>query len=535
MERFVGGQVTGGHAVVRALEEHGVTTVFGIPGTHNLEIYRYLAASPIQHVVTRHEQGAAYAADGYFRASGRVAGVVTTSGPGILNAAAAVASAYADGVPIMVITPSAPRGAVRRNIGWMHEVKDQRAAMDAVSEWAETANSAQDAADLIGKAFSDWSCGRARPVVVEVPHDVLLERDVAAEVTPRPSVRMPEPAAADVREFCEAVAEAENPVVVVGGGCVRGHRAVRELCTAIGAPVISTARAKGVLRDDDPLSLGSVFGLASSRELMERADLLVLLGTEVSDAELGAMPLRPSGTVVRVDVDRDQLQKNVRAHLPVLADIAQFAMAATTALSSGSEPVDRSAVIAELRSRASAEAAEISAPFVAVHDALGAALPEDAIITGDSSQVSYMGTALLWPAIEPDQVMYPSGYATLGYGLPAAIGAKLANRDRAVTCLLGDGAFMFSVQELATASDLGLSLPIIVFDNGGFAEIRDEMDAADIPRLAVDIEAPRLSSLADAFGAAFAAPSSRDELADAVKEALTAGRPTVIAVGPGLS
>lgn len=521
--------LSGAHAVIRALQANGVSIVFGIPGTHNLELYRHLAGSGIRHVLPRHEQGGVYAADAFSRAGGGIAPVITTSGPGVLNAATGIANAHADRVPVLVIAPGIDRGRERSDIGWMHEVKDQRASLDAIAERAETATDASHAADLVNAAFRDWASGlSSRPVVVEVPHDVLVTPvapvDVAAAAATRAAI---EPSEADVSAAAEALDGAVRPVVVVGGGAAGSYRDIRNLLHALSAPVLATARGKGVLRDDDPLALGSVLGLTAAREAMEDADVLLLIGTELSDAEMLGRPLDPRGTVVRVDRDEAQLHKNLTAGVPVHADAGRFAAALAPRLRRRDPDLAR---IETLRAETVAEAEPISRPFVTLHDALRASLPEDAIIAGDSSQVTYMGTSLLWPSIEPDQLMFPMGFATLGYGLPAAIGAKLARPDRAVVCVLGDGAFMFSVQELATVAELGLPLPIVVFENHGFGEIRDEMDADGIERLGVDITPPDYTHLAAAFGAGHAAPATAGAIADAVRAALAADGPTLIVV-----
>lgn len=517
----------GGAAIVAALRANGVRTAFGIPGTHNLEIYRHLAQSGIDHVLCRHEQGAAYAADGYARSGGGVAAVIVTSGPGLLNAAAGIANAHADRVPIIVVAPVIDRGRERRDVGWMHEVKDQRAALDAIAGWSETAASAQDAADLVDRAFMEWRAGETRPVVINVPHDVLVD---TAIVTPSEPLPAPLPGA-PAREVLDAahgiLSSARAPIVVVGGGCVRVYDEVRRFLELLGAPVIATGRGKGVLPDGHPLSVGAAIGTSHARTAIEGADAVLLIGTELSEAELLDEPLRPTGSVIRVDRELGQLHKGVRATLPVLADAGRFATAMAELEGWGSSDASHAGA---LRDAIDEEIAGIAAPYTALHEALSEALPEDAIIVGDSSQVSYMGTTLLWRSPRPDRVLGPLGFATLGYGLPAAIGAALGNAGTAVACVLGDGALMFSVQELSTAVDLGLSLPVVVFDNRGFGEIRDQMVSRGIAPLGVDIDQPDFAEVGRALGCATAVAANKRELVEAVRRSLGAGRPTVIHV-----
>ena len=517
----------GGAAVIEALRANGVRTVFGIPGTHNLELYRYLPGSGIEHVLCRHEQGAVYAADGYARSGAGVAAVIVTSGPGLLNAATGIANAYADRVPMIVIAPVIERGRERRDVGWMHEVKDQRAALDAVAAWSESAASVEDAAALVHRAFMEWGAGESRPVVINVPHDVLVDPTPVVPSDPLPAPALATPSGEVVQAAHRILTSAREPVVVVGGGCVRAYRELRPFLEALGAPVVSTARGKGVLPDGHPLAIGPVVGTDAARAAIEGADAVLLIGTELSEAELLDRPLRPTGTVIRVDRDLDQLHKNVRADLPVLADAGRFGAALAELTGWGSSDAAR---VEALSAAVRAELAELAAPFASLHAALRDALPADSIIVGDSSQVSYMGTSLLWPSEVPDRVLCTVGFATLGYGLPAAIGAALGNPGTAVACVLGDGALMFSVQELATAVDLGLSIPVVVFDNGGFEEIRDQMSSRDIQHLGVDIAQPGYAELGRALGCASADARSGRELVEAVRQSLSAGRPTLIHV-----
>ena len=357
----------GGAAIVAALRANGVRTAFGIPGTHNLEIYRHLAQSGIEHVLCRHEQGAAYAADGYARSGGGIAAVIVTSGPGLLNAAAGIANAHADRVPMIVVAPVIDRGRERRDVGWMHEVKDQRAALDAIAGWSETAASAQDAADLVDRAFMEWRAGQTRPVVINVPHDVLVD---TAIVTPSEPLPAPLPGA-PAREVLDAahgiLGSARAPIVVVGGGCVRVPDEVRRFLELLGAPVIATGRGKGVLPDGHPLSVGAAIGTSHARTAIERADAVLLIGTELSEAELLDEPLRPTGSVIRVDRELSQLHKGVRATLPVLADAGRFATAMAELDGWGRSDAPR---VQALRDAIDEEIAEIAAPNATLHEAL---------------------------------------------------------------------------------------------------------------------------------------------------------------------
>jgi thiamine pyrophosphate-dependent acetolactate synthase large subunit-like protein len=525
----MGEQVTGGAAVVDALAAHGVRDVFGIPGTHNLEIYRYLPGSGVHHVVTRHEQGAGYAADGYARVSGRPGVIVTTSGPGITNAVTALATAYADSVPVLAVSPGPPRGQERADVGWLHEVKDQQAALDAVTARSIRVESADEVPETIADVFEGFASTRPRPVHLEVPVDVLegdwTRRDVP--VLPRP-----EPAGAlhpRGEEIARLVAEAQTPVLVAGGGARGAADEVRALAD-LGIPVLTTVNGKGVLDESHPASLGASVRLPAAHQAMNDGDLLVVVGSELGDSDLWGGVVRPGKqgrrTVVRVDADPAQMHKNVTADVDVVGDAAVVLGAVLEALKTLGFAGRR--VDPGTRTAIDAEAAADAGPWARVQAVLREALPADTVVAGDSSQVTYLGTVHHWSFTPANRLLYPTGYATLGYGLPAAIGAKVADRTRPVVAVVGDGAVMFSIQELATGAEQRLAIPVVVVDNGGYAEIRDQMTDRGIEPQAVAFPQVDLPGLARALGANGVRADDVSDLGRLASEALDADRPTLI-------
>jgi acetolactate synthase-1/2/3 large subunit len=523
--------VTGGAAVVDALAAHGVTDVFGIPGTHNLELYRYLPTSGIRHVVTRHEQGAGYAADGYARVSGRPGVLITTSGPGITNAVTALATAYADSVATLAISPGAPRGRVGADVGWLHEVKDQQAVLSAVCDRSVRVESADDIPEAVADIFEGFTSRRPRPVHLEVPVDVLegewLRRPIRARAVAGP-VR---PGRAAVAAIAAAIAGAARPLVVAGGGARAAATEIRALAD-LGIPVLTTVNGKGILDEEHPSALGASVRLAAAHDVANSADVLLLVGTEAGDSDLWGGVFAPgvAGTraVVRVDLDPSQMHKNVRADLPVVGDAAMVLRDVLAALAALGPVTFPDAGTATARSAIGVDARRDAGPWAAIQRSLMSALPADTVVAGDSSQVTYYGTVHHWPFTPANRLLYPTGYATLGYGLPAAIGAKVAQPDRPVIALFGDGAAMFSIQELVTATEQGLPLPVVVIDNGGYGEIRQQMMERGIEPQAVDLHRPDLPALARAVGANGVVAEHADDLGRLAAEALTADRPTVI-------
>jgi acetolactate synthase-1/2/3 large subunit len=527
----VADRVTGGAAVIDALVAHGVRDVFGIPGTHNLELYRHLPASGIRHVVTRHEQGAGYAADGYARVSGRPGVFVTTSGPGITNAITALATSYADSVATLAVSPGPPRGRVGADVGWLHEVKNQQAALEAVCERSIRVEHADDIPEVVATIFERFVTGRPRPIHLEVPVDV-LEGEWIRRPAPVRSVPGPvRPLRSTIEAVAAAIADAHRPLVLAGGGARRAAGEIRTLAD-YGIPVLTTVNGKGVLDERHPAALGAAVRLAAARDVADDADVLLIVGSEVGDSDLWGGVLTPGAagqrTVVRIDIDPAQMHKNVRADLAVVGDAAAVLGDVLEVLREkgfGFRTVER---LGTHRDAIAAEAARDAGPWEPIQRALAAALPADAVVAGDSSQVTYYGTVHYWPFTPANALLYPTGYATLGYGLPAAIGAKVAAPARPVIGLFGDGAAMFSIQELVTATEQRLALPIVIVDNGGYAEIRQQMIERDIEPQAVDLYRPDIPVLARAVGARGLTATTVDDIAEMASGALAADRPTVI-------
>jgi thiamine pyrophosphate-dependent acetolactate synthase large subunit-like protein len=514
----------GGAAVVETLAAHGVDTVFGIPGTHNLELYRHFRAAGIRPVTPRHEQGAGYAAEAYARVSGRPGVVVTTSGPGLTNAMTAAATAHAESQPVLVLSPGVPTGTEGADLGLLHEVKDASGAMQRLVRWSRRVRNAEEAAAAVTDAFTSFAGGRPRPVHVEVPVDVLEQAWTGTAHTAEP-VDAPAPDPDAVRRAAELLAGARRPLVVAGGGAVDAAAELTALAEALGAPVATTVNGKGVVAEDHPLSVGASVRLRTLQQEAAASDVLLVVGSELGDSDLWAGRIR-ARAVVRVDVEAGQLHKNCPATVAVHADAAEAVRALSAALPAGVR--DGAPRAADLRAACRGEARADAGVHEEVNAAVRAALPADSVLAGDSSQVTYFGSVHFFDLPAPRRFCYTPGYATLGYGLPAAVGAALARPGHPVAVLVGDGALMFSVQELATLTELGLPVPVVVVDNGGYREIRDQQAARGIPPTAVDLPTPDLAAVATAMGAHGVRTADPAALTALVADALSADRPTLV-------
>ncbi|MEU7897142.1 5-guanidino-2-oxopentanoate decarboxylase [Nonomuraea sp. NPDC049152] len=514
--------MTGGQALVRALAGHGVDTVFGIPGTHNLEIYAALAAHGIRHVGTRHEQGAGYAADGYARVTGRPGVAVVTSGPAVLNAAAAIGQAYSDSVPVLLVSPGMPLRHPGAGNGLLHETRER--AMAAVAARSMRVTSVAEIPVAVAQAFAEMTSGRPRPVHLEVPFDVLEEEGTSFDVAPLPRT-VHRPADADLDAAAAFLERARLPLIIAGGGARAASAELLELAGLLGAPVVTTANGTGVVPGDHPLALGAGPHLAAVAAAAREADAVLVVGSELAPADLWNGPLPLDGKVVRIDVDPVQTVTNVRPEVALVGD-AGAALEGLLARLHGPGPRALPPQVARWREQLRAEAEREGARWLGIVRALAAALGPDGVVAGDSAMACYYGAL---PNLR-GRLLYPAGFGTLGYGLPAAIGAAVARPDLPVAALMGDGGLMFTVAELATAVQLGLPLPVVVVDNGGYGEIRAEMAARHDPVHAVDLPSPDFPLLARALGAYGTAADDPDGLREALVTALKADRPTLIHV-----
>ena len=520
--------VTTADAVIERLEAHGVRHVFGIPGTHNLALYLALAGSSIEHVTPRHEQGAGYAADGYARSGGPPAACLATSGPGVLNLAAAVATANADSIPMIVVATGMSDAVRGGDTGYLHEAPDQLGALSGVSGSAVRVSSPGEAAAAIDTAFDRFAAGRPRPAYIEIPLDALDRAGLVAEAPSAPPAP-PEPEPEAVSAGAALLAGAGRAALVLGGGAAGAGREAIEVARLLGAPVVTTVNGKGVVPERDPISLGASIRLGEAQRFLDGCDAVLAVGTELGHSDLWRDPPLPlGGKLIRVDIDPAQRHKNARAAVAITADAA-IALGAIAAELDGLAPRDRGTGEAQrLRSALRREALGHGSDYEELVGALERTLGEDPIVAGDSTRACYDGAVHLLPLDRPRRFLYPTGFATLGYGIPAGIGAKLAHPDRNVVVLIGDGGAMFTLPELAVAVELGLAMAIVVVNDDGYGEIRREMIARGQPPMGVDLAAPDFAAVARAFGARGEAIEDPARLPELVRAAFAAPTPTVI-------
>jgi acetolactate synthase-1/2/3 large subunit len=519
-----------GEALVGLLERAGVTTVFGIPGVHTLELYRGIGASGLRHVAPRHEQGAGFMADGYARVTGRPGVCVLIGGPGLTNAITPIAQAYHDSIPVLVVSGAVP--AAERDLGEIHDLPDQQALLETVTAFSHTVTDPSELGEVMHRAFEVFDSSRPRPVHIALPLDVIKQPADVDDWSPR----APAPPIADpggIARAASLLAAAHRPLVLLGGGAAGAGSEALAVARSLAAPIGLTINGRGTVPDADPLCLGSALSFAPVSDLLRAADATLLAGAQLSDLELWGLsePLELPN-LVRVDIDAAQLDRRWPAEVGLHGDAAAT-LAALAALLPAPDDDRLTGVAAEIaRVRAAlAPPAEV-ARFSELLALLERVLPEDRIVAGDSTQPVYAANHLLGMA-RPRSWLMPIGYGCLGCALPMAIGAKLAAPDRPVLAIAGDGGFQFTIQELATARDLGAAVVTLVYDNRGYGEIRDAMDHAGIGHLGTDATTHDLVAIAGGFGVAATRSRSLTELEGQLSGALASKLPAVIEFAAG--
>jgi 5-guanidino-2-oxopentanoate decarboxylase len=521
-----------GRYIVALLAANGIDTVFGIPGVHNLELYRGLALTGLRHVLVRHEQNAGFAADGFARASGRPAAAFVISGPGLTNILTAVGQAKTDSVPMLILASTPVEASLAKGWGVLHELDDQRALAAGVAGTARSARSAEDARDHLREAFASFQLGRQRPSYLEVPLDLLSK---PTSLRPERFAQVgggPQPAPAVIEHAIGLLAEAQKPMIVAGGGARAAGAQLRKLVEAVDGYLVTTVAGKGLLPDSHPANLGASLQFRTTQELVSRADVVLAVGTELSETDFySGSRLQMTGRLIRIDVDATKLADHYAADVGIWGDAAASLDALLQALS-GSDRAQRRwrselGPAATHKARIETEFNSVARTCARVLAAVRAGIPVEAAVFSDMTQVAYLGN-YAFTTDKPGTWFHPSGYGTLGYALPAAIGALVADPGRPALALAGDFGFQFTSQELATAVELQLSLPIVIWNNSALGQIRDDMVAAGIAPTGVIGHNPDFLALARAYGAHAERARGPEELTAGIRAALQRRGPTVL-------
>jgi thiamine pyrophosphate-dependent acetolactate synthase large subunit-like protein len=442
-----------------------------------------------------------------------------------MNAATAIGQAYSDSIPMIVLASVNATEELGKGRGRLHEITDQNAAIAPLTGFARTICHAEELPQAVADAYVLFATGRPRPVVLEFPLDFL---SAPIAVTPRTaqSPARPLAGAADLEKAGSLIDAAERPVLLLGGGAVDCASAARAFAEKTGSLVVTTTAGKGVIPDSHPASVGATLSKPATRTLLAEADVVIAVGTELSETDSWTDRLDLPGKLIRIDLDPRTLTRDYPPAVGLLAD-AGPAFSALTQRVRAREPDLRRA--AQIRALNHGNPDPLTRKHMAVLDAIRAALPGDGMVFSDMTQIAYTGCHY-FRCEAPRSWNHPNGFGTLGYAMPAAIGAKLACPKRPVAALAGDGGFLFTVQDLGTAVEQRLAIPIILWNNDALGQIAGDMAARGIPELGVKPRNPDFMALARAFGAEAVRPESLGGLSEAIEHAWSAGGPTLIEV-----
>jgi acetolactate synthase I/II/III large subunit len=490
----------GGHVVVECLEALGAETVFGLPGIHALAIWDGLRESRLRYLGFRTELNAGFAADGYARASGKPAPLLLSTGPGALNSLTALMEAASAHVPVVAVASQIPRELIGRGRGYLHELRDQRASFAPLVKWTGRAERAAELPDVLAEAWRQALTPPSGPVFVEIPVDVLTgEADV------EPVGELDWEAAAStvpgVEEAVRVIAAAERPVLWAGGGVSRSGAwpELAALAERVQAPVATSYMGKGTFPEDHALAAGSAADEVAFKELVETADVLVCIGTELGAETTGQYSLRPGGQIVQIDAAAERIGATYPA-LGLVGDAKAVLGAILERLPTREPDGQAERAAREVRDRIDRglgeQGRELERGLLAT---IREALPRDAVHAWDMTILAYWAGAH-FPALSPRRFLYPLGSGTLGYAWPAALGAKAALPDTQVLAVAGDGGFLYNVAELASARQNRLGAKLLLVDDGGYGILREYQQDSFGGTFAVDLVQPDFVALAEAFG-----------------------------------
>ncbi len=529
-------RMSGGEAVAKSLVREGVETVFGIGGIHTSGIIAGIRDEPgLRLMTTRHEQGAAHMADGFARASGKPGVVLVVPGSALYNAASGLTTAYARSVPVLTIAAQIPRRQMGKDLGSIHEVLNQGEVMRPVTKWQRQALTPREIPDAVCEAFRQMRTGRPRPVLLEIPPEAGVERD---EVQLREPARFSRivPSQEDLWEAARVIAHSQLPVIFAGGGVARSdaEEALVRLAEVTNIPVITSSGGKGTIPDQHPLSYGSCVSPAGERhemnqlfDVMQSADVVIGIGARFSMGN----PAGNAATLVNINIDDTELTRVQSNTLPLHGDARATIEAMLPILIAAGAGDRLSPVEAVAAARGLIAYYDIGdkEPQYPIMEAIQRSIPEDSFISWDVSQFGYY--ARTHYQVNCPKTYIDSGYSfNLGCAFPTALGAKVAEPNRPVLCVSGDGGFMFNATELSTAVRYGINVTTVVFRDDAYGNVARDMEDFFGGTYETDLLNPDLVTFAESFSAVGMRTDDPLELETLLPLALDRKAPVIIDV-----
>ena len=522
-------RMTTGEAAVATLVANGITQVFALPGVQNDFLFDALhgAQDRIRVVHTRHEQGAAYMALGAAMASGKPSVYAVVPGPGFLNTTGALCTAYAVNAPVLALVGQIPAAAIGRGYGLLHEIPDQLGTMRSLSKYADRITAPHEAPIKVNEAFRQMLSGRPRPTALECPIDVWSRRA---------PVGIPAAAAAEsipldtdaISRAAKLLGEAERPLLVVGGGAQGASAEVTALADMLQAPVMMFRMGQGVLDRRHPLAANVLVG----HRLWEHADVVLAVGTRLN-TQVQQWGTDPHLKIIRIDADAEELDRLERPSVGICGDSTAALRGLLDAVPGyNRKRVSRADEVAGLRAHADEELALLQ-PQLGFLAAIRDELPENGIFVDELTQLGY-AARMAFPVYRPRTFISPGYQGTLGWGVPTALGVKMARPEAPVVAVSGDGGFLFNAQELATAVQQRIPVVIVLVNDNAYGNVRRiQSDMFGNRVIASDLHNPDFQKFVESFGALALKAATPDELRGALRTAFKADGPAVIEIPAG--
>ena len=524
--------MTGGQALVASLLGNGIDTIFALPGVQ-LDgafdaLYHAQQLGAVRVIHPRHEQTAAYMADGYARVTGRVGTCLVVPGPGLLNASAALATAYACNSPVLCVTGQIQSDLIGFGRGQLHEIPNQLGMIRSVTKHAARSVDPAAIPALVDTALTKMWADRTRPVEIEVPPDTLFASGDVTLLDPVGERKRPSPDPDLVEQAAKLLGKARAPIIFAGGGVIAANAGAELQCLAelLQAPVVMTSNGKGALSYRHYLAQTSLAGSG----LLADADVILAVGTRFVEPSTYSWGLKPGRTVIQLDIDSEELGRNYPAAVALQGD----AKAGLADLARAIEPHNsvrpaRTSELQQIKEAADARLGSIL-PQAAYSRAIRQELPDNGVFVGEMTQVAYWSNAG-FPVYEPRTYFTPGYQGTLGWGFPTSLGVKVGAPDRVVVSVNGDGGFGFALNELATQAQHGIASITLVFNDSAYGNVRRiQTEQFDGRTIASDLRNPDYGKLAAAFGISARRAVGAEALALELREAIKANEPTLIEI-----
>ena len=523
---------SGAHILVESLVNEGLVNIFGIPGVDTLSVYdAFLDHPSIKAINVRHEQSAVFMADGYYRASGNIGVALTSGGPGALNTLTAMGTAHNDSSAILHLLNDNPAHVRAKGRGYFHDVRDQYGIFRPVIDFGYQATMPHEIPDSIRTAATALKSRRPKPAMVEIGGDAFkIHSDIS--IGEKSSSHRRKATDEELNQIVDALYQSKKPMIWSGGGVVHADcsEELIKFAETLKAPVITSQTGKGSIPFDHPLHVGNWSNEKPVREFIDDTDLVIILGSRLSYFPTGGWTLKFPGKVIQIDIDPAELGRNHPVNLGVVSDLGNALGRINTIIDSKKIEFNTAERKPEIKALLDRIHRALGKPVeVEVLDQLRSALPPETIVFNDPTTIVFWMRSY-WKTYLPRTWFVPSGFGTLGFALPSAIGAKVARPDVPVVAMHGDAGVMFTIQDLMTAVEHQISVILFVFNDQGYGVERRHQDHLYGRRSGVDIKSPDFVGLAKSFGANAIRVDDLSKVGEAANVALNNVGPTLIEV-----